>query len=124
MSKRINSSAHAKQIRQVANLIKASITPAPLLSRQQKEQSSNLAEDSSISPAYTPPLTILRRKQVEERTGLRRSTIYKHINAGTFPSPIALSGRAVGWLEEEIVEWLHDRIRATRSGTHGSNRHD
>lgn len=47
-------------------------------------------------------LTILRRKQVEARTGLRRSTIYERIQAGTFPAPISLGARAVGWLESEI----------------------
>ncbi len=41
-------------------------------------------------------LSILRRKQVEARTGLARSTIYHHIKAGTFPRPIPLGPRAVG----------------------------
>jgi prophage regulatory protein len=50
-------------------------------------------------------LTILRRKQVEARTGLSRSTIYARISEGTFPKPIDLGGgRAVGWIEAEIGE--------------------
>lgn len=49
---------------------------------------------------------ILRRKQVENRTGLSRSTIYLRIQEGTFPRPISLGTRAVGWLEHEIDEWL------------------
>lgn len=55
-------------------------------------------------------LSILRRKQVEERTGLSRSTIYLFIQEGTFPKPISLGARAVGWLENEIQEWLAARI--------------
>lgn len=55
-------------------------------------------------------LTILRRKQVEERTGLSRSTIYLRIQDGTFPRPINLGARAVGWLENEIEAWLASRI--------------
>lgn len=51
-------------------------------------------------------LSILRRKQVEKRTGLSRSTIYFRINEGTFPRPVNLGARAVGWLENEIDEWL------------------
>ena len=51
-------------------------------------------------------LSILRRKQVEKRTGLSRSTIYLRIKEGTFPKPINLGVRAVGWLENEIDEWL------------------
>ena len=51
-------------------------------------------------------LTILRRKQVEARTGLSRSTIYLRLQKGTFPRPINLGARAVGWVENEIEAWL------------------
>ena len=53
---------------------------------------------------------ILRRKQVEDRISLSRSTIYLNIKNGTFPKPIKLGARAVGWLESEIEKWLADRI--------------
>jgi len=55
-------------------------------------------------------LSILRRKQVEKRTGLSRSTIYLRIQQGTFPRPINLGARAVGWLENEIEAWLVARM--------------
>jgi prophage regulatory protein len=55
-------------------------------------------------------LSILRRKQVEKRTGLSRSTIYLRIQEGTFPRPINLGVRAVGWLENEIEAWLAARM--------------
>lgn len=58
--------------------------------------------------------TILRRKQVEARTGLSRSTIYDRIKAGTFPSPISLGAKAVGWIESEIDAWLTAQIRKSR----------
>lgn len=61
-------------------------------------------------------LTILRRKQVEARTGLSRSTIYLRIQEGTFPRPINLGVRAVGWLEAEIEAWLTSRIENRDSG--------
>lgn len=58
---------------------------------------------------------ILRRKQVEARTGLSRSTIYSRISEGSFPRPIELGGgRAVGWIESEINEWLQARIEHSR----------
>ena len=56
--------------------------------------------------------TILRLPAVKTRTGLSRSTIYLRVSQGTFPRPISLGGRAVGWLEAEIQEWL--RIEASR----------
>jgi len=57
-------------------------------------------------------LAILRRKQVERRTGLSRSTIYLRIQEGTFPKPVNLGARAVGWLENEIEAWLRKRIES------------
>lgn len=60
-------------------------------------------------------LRLLRRKQVEDRTGLSRSTIYARIKEGSFPSPIDLGGgRAVGWVEAEIEAWLQTRIECGR----------
>lgn len=53
---------------------------------------------------------ILRRPQVQHRTGLSRSTIYAMMKEGRFPRPIRLSARAVGWTETSINEWLESRI--------------
>ena len=54
---------------------------------------------------------ILRRPAVEEATGHKRSQIYALIAEGKFPKPVPLgSGRSVGWLETEIVEWQKARI--------------
>lgn len=62
-------------------------------------------------------LSILRRRQVEKRVGLTRSPLYARIKAGTFPKPVLLgSGRAVGWLEHEIDEWLASQVEKSREG--------
>jgi prophage regulatory protein len=58
--------------------------------------------------------TLLRLPAVKERTGLSRSTIYLRVAQGTFPTPISLGGRAVGWIEAEIQAWLQDRIDTSR----------
>jgi prophage regulatory protein len=50
--------------------------------------------------------TILRLPDVKRSTGLSRSTIYLRMSQGIFPKPVNLGGRAVGWLEDEIQEWL------------------
>src|SRR5689334_2844810 len=42
--------------------------------------------------------TILRRKEVQRRTGLSGSTIYERMKAGAFPKPVSLSPRTVGWI--------------------------
>lgn len=56
--------------------------------------------------------TILRLPAVKASTGLSRSTIYNRISEGDFPRPVNLGGRAVGWLENEIQDWLQRRIEA------------
>ena len=66
-----------------------------------------------MNTQFQTALTILRRKQVEKRVGLSRSTIYAKIAAGEFPAPIALSARAVGWLESDIIAWIESRITSS-----------
>ncbi len=58
--------------------------------------------------------SILRLPQVMARTGLSRSTIYLRISQGRFPRPISLGPRAVGWIKEEIDQWLEEQIMASR----------
>ena len=72
------------------------------------------------------PHTMLRFPTVKARTGLSRSTIYLRISRGTFPSPVSLGGRAVGWIEAEVHAWLTARIaqrRLVAPGERGSS-HD
>lgn len=57
---------------------------------------------------------ILRLPAVKARTGLSRSTIYLRISEGSFPKPVSLGGRAVGWIEAEVNDWLNRQIEASR----------
>jgi prophage regulatory protein len=57
-------------------------------------------------------MKIIRLKQVKETTGLARSTIYKYIADGTFPRPVALGGRSVGWLLSEVEGWVRAKVEA------------
>ncbi len=58
--------------------------------------------------------TILRLLAVKARTGLSRSTIYARVSQGTFPKPVSLGARAVGWVEAEVQEWVQRQIEASR----------
>ena len=57
---------------------------------------------------------VLRFPLVKARIGLSRSTIYLRIAEGSFPKPVILGDRAVGWLESEIESWLSSRVEASR----------
>ncbi|MFM0329099.1 helix-turn-helix transcriptional regulator [Paraburkholderia strydomiana] len=48
----------------------------------------------------------MRRVEVESETGLSRSTIYKRVKDGTFPAPLKLGERSVGWRVAEIEAFL------------------
>lgn len=61
--------------------------------------------------------TILRLPAVIARTGLSRSSIYLRVAEGTFPQPISLGPRAIGWLEGELTDWIEDRINTSRAGS-------
>lgn len=63
--------------------------------------------------------TILRLPAVKARTGLSRSTIYLRVSEGRFPTPISLGGRAVGWIEDEVNDWLTKHIEASRKLVNG-----
>jgi prophage regulatory protein len=66
---------------------------------------------------------ILRLPDVKTRTGLSRSTIYLRVSEGTFPEPIKLGDRAVGWIESEVEEWLQQLIEASRARFRASVMH-
>lgn len=63
--------------------------------------------------------SVLRRRQVERKTGLSRSTIYHRMKEGEFPKPINLGGRSVGWLDSEIDAWLLGQIESRDAGKRG-----
>jgi prophage regulatory protein len=55
-------------------------------------------------------MRIIRLKEVIDSTGLARSTIYKYIGEGTFPKPVSLGDRSVGWVDTEVHDWILARI--------------
>jgi prophage regulatory protein len=73
---------------------------------------------SSFRGATNVTNAILRLPSVKTRTGLSRSTIYQRVSEGTFPEPIKLGNRAVGWVETEVEDWLRRLIEASRKRIH------
>jgi prophage regulatory protein len=60
------------------------------------------------------PRRILRLPIVLDRTGLSRSTVYQRVTEGSFPEPVSLGARAVGWIETEVEEWITRQIEVSR----------
>ncbi len=59
-------------------------------------------------------MRIVRLPEVKAITGLSRSTVYERIREGQFPKPVGLGGRNVGWVENEVVAWIEERISVSR----------
>ncbi len=53
---------------------------------------------------------IIKIAAVVDKTELSKSTIYAMIKRKEFPAQLCLHRRAVGWLEDEIDEWIVERI--------------
>lgn len=55
-------------------------------------------------------LAILRRNQVEQETGLAKSTLYLRVEQGLFTEPVQIGPRAVGWPAGEVESLNRARI--------------
>lgn len=51
---------------------------------------------------------IIRLKTVLARTGLSRSTMYRKIAEGTFPTQVKISVHGAGWRESAVNRWIDD----------------
>lgn len=47
-----------------------------------------------------------------DRTGLSRSSVYSLAQQGKFPKPLKQSERSSAWVEDEVLEWIAERIKA------------
>ncbi|ARP68568.1 DNA-binding protein (plasmid) [Mesorhizobium sp. WSM1497] len=56
------------------------------------------------------PDRIIRLKTVLARTGLSRSTMYRKIGEGTFPTQVKISLNGAGWRESDINRWVADPV--------------
>nr|WP_284465595.1 AlpA family transcriptional regulator [Diaphorobacter nitroreducens] len=57
-------------------------------------------------------MRILRLPAVSELTGLPRSTLYLYMSKGLFPKPIKLGARSVGWVQDEVNQWLRQKVES------------
>jgi prophage regulatory protein len=64
-----------------------------------------------LAPKTVVGDTILRLPSVKERTGLGRASIYAGVRNGTFPAPVKLGERAVGWLASSVDAWIQSRVQ-------------
>ncbi len=69
-------------------------------------------EQSTVSNSQQ---RLIRMKEVIQKTGLSKSSIYDLIARDQLPKPVRLSpagGRSVAFVESEIDSWIAERIAA------------
>lgn len=59
---------------------------------------------------------LIRLREVLAATGLARSTLYLLISQNKFPKPVKLTERTVAWPQDEIQEWIDERIEDRDEG--------
>jgi prophage regulatory protein len=67
--------------------------------------------------ASKKPTRILRRPQVEERTGLRATQTDYLEQIGVFPKRVKIGQRAMGWIESEVEDYIQRKIAESRGQT-------
>ena len=76
--------------------------------------------DKFAQATEKPKRSFIRLNEVISRTGYGRTSIYRKMEEGTFPKSLKLGGpakdpsifdsRAIAWIEDEIDQWVEDRI--------------
>jgi len=72
-----------------------------------------MSSQSSPTVEAPPPQVerhIMRRDEVERKTGFKRAHIYNLMKEGKFPQAKRIGLRAVGWDSLEIERWVAERL--------------
>ena len=49
-------------------------------------------------------------QEVLNLVGVTRSTLYRWMDAGTFPKQVLVGGNTVVWVESAVTAWLEDQM--------------
>jgi|WetSurMetagenome_2_1015567.scaffolds.fasta_scaffold00693_2 prophage regulatory protein len=60
----------------------------------------------STYDASNNPLAILKIGDVEALINHSKATVYRWMKSEKFPKQVTLDGRAIGWRQGEVNEWL------------------
>ncbi len=85
-------------------------TSLPVPATLHSEYSRRAAEGRAAAVREIAPgaARIIRLPHVEAMCGVKKSFIYAEMAKGTFPRAVPL-GRARGWLETEVLDWIEQR---------------
>ena len=59
-----------------------------------------------MSEITNTPAALLRPRDVFKRVALSRTTIWRRVREGSFPTPVNLGPKRIAWREADIVAWI------------------
>lgn len=59
-----------------------------------------------MSTSEGPSARLLKLAEVQHKTSLSRSTIYRMIGRGAFPRPMQVTASIVRWKEQDVDAWI------------------
>lgn len=62
------------------------------------------------------PLRFIRIEEVIKMTARSQSRLYEDMRAGKFPKCVPIGGRAVAWVESEVIAWMREAMAAREKG--------
>ncbi len=65
--------------------------------------------------AATVAARLIRIREVMNKTGLSKSSVYDLMAQGLFPQTVRLGGRSVAFIEAEVDSWIAARIAARKA---------
>jgi prophage regulatory protein len=68
-----------------------------------------VAPAPSSTPAQTPVAGFLRQPQVLGLVPISKSTLWRRVQAGTFPLPVKLSERVTVWRAVDVHHWIGEQ---------------
>ena len=75
--------------------------------------------EEDILTTVADDLKLLTMREVLEKTGMSRPTMYLRVKQGTFPRPRMTGGsRSARWLSTEIDAWIRE-LPAVSGGVYG-----
>jgi len=53
---------------------------------------------------------LIKCAEVSQITGIKKSLRYQLMQRGEFPQSVKITPRCVAWSEQQVLQWVHDRI--------------
>ena len=55
-------------------------------------------------------MRLIRATEVQHKCGFKRTTLWRLVQDGQFPEPVHLTRKAIAWREEEVDQWIKERL--------------